>query len=94
MPDEFDKIFMGSGYDLDQNALMFLALYSKEKRPILVDTDQAFGHLMIQQARKTDPRITARLNLDVVKLNQDQTEFLVRENNTYKGLYEKATKEI
>lgn len=94
MPDEVDKIFMGSGYDPDQKALMLWALYPKEKRPILVDTIQAFGHLLVQQARNTDPRNTTRLNLDVAKLNQDQTEFLARENNTYKGLYEKAIEEI
>lgn len=94
MPDEVEKIFMGLGYDLDQKALMLWALYLKDKRPILVNTDQNFGHLMIQQAGKIDPRITAKMNLDVAKLNQDQTDFLVRENNTYKGLYEKATEEI
>lgn len=30
----------------------------------------------------------------MAKLNQDQVEFLVRENCTYKGLYEKSSKEV
>lgn len=77
MPKEIDKLFRGSGYDLDQKALLQWAIYPKDKRPILVDTEEAFGHLMVQQVGKTGPRTTAKLNLDVAKLNQDQIEFLV-----------------
>lgn len=69
MLEEIDKIFMGSGYDPDQKALIIWALYLKEKRPILVDTDQVFGHLMVQRVGKTNPRIIAKLNMDVAKLN-------------------------
>lgn len=94
MPEEVDKIFMGSIYYPDQKALMLWALYSKEKRPFIMETNEAFGHLMIQQVGKNDPRVTAKLNLDVAKINQDQIEFLVRENNAYKGLYEKANEEV
>lgn len=94
MPEEIDKIFMGLGYDPDQKALIIWALYLKEKRPILVDTDQVFGHLMVQRVGKIDPRIIAKLNVDVEKLNQEQKKFLVKENSIYKGLYEKATKEV
>lgn len=89
MPDEIDKLFRGLGYDPYQKALLQWAIYPKDKRPTLVDIKEAFGDLMIQQVGKTDPRITAKLNLDVDKLNQDQIEFLVRENTTYKSLYEK-----
>ncbi|XP_059067618.1 uncharacterized protein LOC131858403 [Cryptomeria japonica] len=94
MPDVIYKIFMGSGYDPDQKALMLWALYPKEKMPLLVDIDEAFGYLMVQQVGKTNPRVTAKLNLGVAKPNQDQVEFLVRENWTCKGLYEKASKEV
>lgn len=48
---------------------------------------------MIHQVRKIDPRITVQLNLNVVKINKEQVEFLVRENQTIKGLYEKAREE-
>lgn len=47
MSDVIDKIFMGLGYDLDQKVLMLWALYPKEKRTLLVDIDEAFGHLMV-----------------------------------------------
>lgn len=48
MPKEIDKLFIGSEYDPDQKALLQWAIYPKDKRPILVDTEEAFGHLMVQ----------------------------------------------
>lgn len=58
-----------------------------------MDTEETFGHLIVHQVGKTDPRVIAKLNLDIARLNVDQTKFLVRENITYKGLYEKTKDE-
>lgn len=74
---EVDNIFTGSGYDPDQKALLQWALHPKSKRLVLVDTNEMFGNLMIQRVGKIDPRIIAKLNLDVAKLKKDQVEFLV-----------------
>lgn len=59
LPQEIDKLFIGSGYDPDQIDLLQWALYPKGKRPIIVDIEETFGHLMIHQVGKTDPRVTA-----------------------------------
>lgn len=85
-------IFIGSRYDLDEQAMLLWALYPPNKRPKNIDVDKAFGHMMTLQVGEVDPMVIADIGINISKFNKTQMKHEIAEKNKYKALYEETLK--
>lgn len=83
-----DDIFIGSRYDQDEKSMLLWALYPPNKRPMIIDVDKAFHHMMKLKVGEVDPMVTADMGIDISKLNKAQMKMLGKEEGKYKSLYE------
>lgn len=79
-PEGVTQVYMGSLYNPNKHAMQIWLLYPSSKKPIVTDTQKAFGHIMTLQIGEEGPMMTTGLGVNIAKLNKAQIQFLVKEN--------------
>lgn len=91
-PIRVTQVFLGSGFNLDEKLLILWEFYPSNKRPMIVDIEKEFGHVMTLKVGEEDPMIIVDLGINMAKLNKAQIQLLVKENNAYKLMNNKIVK--
>lgn len=71
-PASVTQVFNGSRYNPNENFLLIWELYLPNKRPMLVDTEKYFGHVMTFKVGETDLVVIADMGINVAELNKAQ----------------------
>lgn len=77
-----------SRYDPNEEEMLLWALYPPNKRTKIIDVDKVFGHMMRLKAGEVNPIVTDDLGIDITKLNKAQMQWVLKEGQKYKNLYE------
>lgn len=73
------QVYMGSMYNCDEHSMLIWSLYPPQKRPMIIDTHKAFGHIMTMKVGETNPIVIVDLGVNVAKLNKAQIQLLLKE---------------
>lgn len=71
-PNGVTQVYMGSMYNLDEHSMLIWSLYPPQKRPMIIDTQKYFGHIMTMKVGETGPIVTIDLGVNVSKLKKAQ----------------------